>query len=312
MPGGHLPLLAVFMDYRIEAEQDGMRLSDYLRNTLRLSHGEISRLKRLEDGILLCGVRVTVRATLHTGDLLSLALEDRESAESVIPADLPLDILYEDESLIALNKPPFMPTHPSNGHQADTLANALAYYFEKRGTPFVFRTLNRLDRDTSGTVLVSKDRRTAARLSEQLRAGEIRKRYLAVLHGRIDPPAGILDAPIRRVAGSKMEREIAPGDPLAKQARTAYETLAVGTDGCLVSARPLTGRTHQLRVHFSSVGHPIVGDSLYGNPHPAIGRQALHAAELTLIHPYTGAPLTVTAPLPDDIQKLLKEMRLCP
>lgn len=283
-----------------------MRLSDYLYTVLRLSHGEISRLKGPEDGIMLNGTRATVRAVLRAGDLLTLALEDRESAAGVIPADLPLEILYEDDCLIGLNKPPFMPTHPSNGHQEDTLANALAYYFEKRGIPFVFRTLNRLDRDTSGVVLVSKNRRTAALLAGQLREGSVRKRYLALLSGVIDPPAGIIDAPIRRVAGSKMMRETAPGDPNARQARTDYETLAAGQDCCLVMASPLTGRTHQLRVHFSSAGHPITGDSLYGKPDSSIGRQALHAVSLSLIHPCSGRPLTVTAPLPDDIRTLIK------
>lgn len=299
------------MDFRIDSTHDGRSLSDYLRFHLGLSHKSISRLKRLDDGMVLNGVRVTVRADLHEGDLLSLALEDRESTENLLPAALPLDILYEDGHLIALNKPPFMPTHPSHGHSDDTLANALAYYFSQKGKPFVFRTLNRLDRDTSGVVLISKDKQTAGMLSAQMAAGGVRKRYLALLCGVIEPPSGRIDAYIRRVSDSLITRETvdrpAPG---AKAAITEYLRLDCCEKYSLVSASPLTGRTHQLRVHFASVGHPILGDSLYGSADPAIGRQALHAASLTITHPYTGEKLVIEAALPPDIRSVCEENHL--
>lgn len=300
------------MEYRIDSTHDGRSLSDYLRFHLRLSHKGISRLKRLENGMVLNGVRVTVRAILHTGDLLSLALEDQESAENVLPIELPLDILYEDAHLIALNKPPFMPTHPSHKHFDDTLANGLAHYFRQKGESFVFRTLNRLDRDTSGVVLVSKDKQTAGLLSAQMAAGGIQKRYLALLCGVIEPPSGRIDAYIRRVADSIITRETVDGPlPGAKPAITEYTRLACCEKYSLVSASPLTGRTHQLRVHFASLGHPILGDSLYGSADPAIPRQALHAASLKLTHPYSGETVVIEAPLPPDIQSICEENRLC-
>ncbi len=301
------------MDFRIDSTHDGRSLSDYLRLHLELSHKSISRLKRLDNGMVLNGVRVTVRAILREGDLLSLALEDQESAENILPVPLPLDILYEDAHLIALNKPPFMPTHPSHGHSDDTLANGLAFYFRQKGEPFVFRTLNRLDRDTSGVVLVSKDKQTAGLLSAQMASGGIRKHYLALLCGIIEPPSGRIDAYIRRVSDSIITREtVAEPLPGAKAAITEYVLLACSDQYSLVSAAPLTGRTHQLRVHFASVGHPILGDSLYGSADPAIPRQALHAASLTLTHPYTGEEMVIKAPLPSDILSVCEENHLCP
>lgn len=284
----------------------------------------MSRLKRLEDGILLNGCRVTVRATLTEGDLLSLAAEDRpeEVNPALTPSDFRPEVLYEDEWLLAVNKPPFMPTHPSAGHQGDTLANALAGYFADRGIPFIFRAVNRLDRDTSGIVLLSKDKHTAGRLATEMEAGGLKKSYLALLMGQFpahapsfSPAEGSIVTHLRRKAGSKMLRETfwTPCENTVP-AITHYEVLS-RSGGCpelpdgltLLRAMPQTGRTHQLRVQFSFCGHPILGDSLYGSPSPLISRQALHAESLTFSHPVNGQVMTLFAPLPPDIQSLSKE-----
>lgn len=279
------------------------------------SHKAVSRLKRLENGILLNGKRVTVRAILHTGDQLSLAVEDQPEEQNpyLEPVNLPLSILYEDDCVLAVNKPPYMPTHPSMGHTGDTLANAVAFYLQREDRPFVFRAINRLDRDTSGVVLLSKDKFTAARLAGAMEAGKIRKTYLALLCGTLAEDSGIIDAAIRRREASIITREAIPctdGEPLpegAAPALTRYEVIARYTDYTLVRAYPLTGRTHQLRVHFAYIGHPIVGDTLYGCAHPMLSRQALHAETLTFPHPF-GSEQVITAPLPDDLQNLLKEL----
>lgn len=279
------------------------------------SHKAVSRLKRLENGILLNGKRVTVRAILHIGDQLSLAVEDQPEEQNpyLEPIDLPLSILYEDDCILAVNKPPFMPTHPSMGHTGDTLANAVAFYLQRADRPFVFRAINRLDRDTSGVVLLSKDKFTAARLAGAMEAGKIRKTYLALLCGTLAEESGAINAAIRRKERSIITREALPtleGEPLpegAAPALTRYEVLARYTDYTLVRAHPLTGRTHQLRVHFASIGHPIAGDTLYGSAHPTLPRQALHAETLTFPHPFEGERV-ITAPLPDDMQNLLKEL----
>ncbi len=289
-------------------------VSDFLRG-VGYSHKAVSRLKRLEDGILLNGTRVTVRAILHTGDRLSLAVEDRPEEENpyLEPVEMPLEILYEDEGILCVSKPPFMPTHPSMGHTGDTLANGVAYYLSKEGRAFVFRAINRLDRDTSGTVLLAKDRFTAAALASAMGRGEICKTYLALLEGEITDDHGMIDAPIRRREASIITREaisLSPGEELpagAHSALTRYQVICRYAGYTLVRAFPETGRTHQLRVHFAHIGHPIVGDTLYGNAHPTLPRQALHAESLTFPHP-DGRTVQITAPLPADLQTLLKEL----
>lgn len=318
------------MDFTITQDWHNRTVSDFLKG-VGYSHKAVSRLKRLEDGILLNGSRVTVRAILKSGDLLSLAVEDRadDLNQALTPWDCPLEIVYEDEWLLALNKPPFMPTHPSAGHQGDTLANAVAFYFEQKGIPFVFRAVNRLDRDTSGIVLLSKDKHTAAKLAAEMEVGLIRKSYLALLCGAfpseaslppaddsqmsdLSPERGRIYTYLRRKAGSKMLRETF-WNPCegAVPAITDYEVLAGTTSGdrplTLVRAYPQTGRTHQLRVHFAFCGHPILGDTLYGTADECIDRQALHAETLSFIHPATDRPMTLRAPLASDLQNLTKE-----
>lgn len=316
------------MDFQITQDWHNKSVSDFLRG-VGYSHKAVSRLKRLEEGILLNGVRVTVRAMLTCGDLLSLAVEDRpdDLNESLTPWDHPIDVLYEDEWIIALNKPPFMPTHPSAGHQGDTLANAVAGYFAKKGIPFVFRAVSRLDRDTSGIVLLSKDKHTASLLAAEMEGGRIEKCYLALLCGAfpseasMPPPdcgnpsviatdKGRISTHLRRKAGSKMLRETfwMPCEGTVP-AITDYRVLgqADGKRLTMVRAKPITGRTHQLRVHFSFCGHPILGDTLYGTADARIGRQALHAESLAFIHPMTGIPMTLRADLPEDMQNLMKE-----
>lgn len=289
-------------------------VSDFLKG-VGYSHKAISRFKRLEDGIVLNGVRVTVRAILQTGDTLSLAVEDRAEEQNpyLKPVNLPLDVLYEDEGILAVNKPPFMPTHPSLGHTGDTLANAVAFYLARDGSPFVFRAVNRLDRDTSGTVLLAKDRYTAAALAGAMGRGEIRKTYLALLCGALAEERGEINAHIRRKEASIITREAIPckeGEPApegAHPALTRYEVVERYERYTLVRAFPVTGRTHQLRVHFAYIGHPIVGDTLYGSAHPSLPRQALHAESLTFPH-QGGSLRKISAPLPDDLKNLLKEL----
>ena len=208
------------MTYTVTAAHDGQKLLDYLRKTLCLSRAEITALKGKEEGIVLNGVRVTVRAILHEGDVLVLDRADGEAGDGVLPRPMPVDILYEDDDLIAVNKPAGIPTHPSHGHQEDTLANGLAYLFERRGVPFVFRAVNRLDRDTAGVVLVAKNRGAAFLLSRQLTEGLVEKTYLAVVTGTVGE-AGTVEKNIRRREESKMERTVCPSEE-GQYARTDY------------------------------------------------------------------------------------------
>lgn len=252
------------MQYTINDEYSGMLLREYLRGVLGLSHGTLTALKKDLLGILLNGEHATARAVLHAGDRLTLALEDAESPSLLLPVDLPIEVLYEDGACVVCSKPPFMPTHPSHGHYTDTLANALAFRYAEQGVPFVFRAVNRLDSGTSGAVLVARSRAAAAAFGHAMQNGGIGKVYLALLRGDGLPERGEIDAPIARLRESIILRGVSPdGD----RALTRYRRICscdIGGERCTaVLAEPVTGRTHQLRVHFSHIGHPIYGDTLY-------------------------------------------------
>ena len=293
------------MQWIVTPEEDALCVREFLRRKLPLSSKMLKYLKYREDGILVNGERVTVRRLLRAGDRLSLAIADSVSAP-IAPAALPLDILYEDSELVVPAKPAGMPTHPSHNHHTDTVANALAARYAAQGIPFVFRPINRLDRDTSGLLLIARNKLAAGTLTRAMQRGEIHKTYLAVLEGEDCPDSGLIDRPLHRTAESIIVREVcAPDAPDAAPSRTAYQVLARGGGCSLAEAVPLTGRTHQLRVHFASIGHPIAGDTLYGIPNGRIGRQALHARSLRFPHPSTGETMTLTAPLPPDLKELI-------
>lgn len=297
------------MEYRMTNNECGMTVKTYLHTVLHLSGAQITALKKDPRGILVAGEHVTVRYVLHEGDVLTLADTDTECSDNIVPTAMPLNILYEDDAIMVLNKPPYMPTHPSHGHYTDTLANGLASLFEKRGIPFVFRSCSRLDRDTSGLVTVAKTRAAAYHFQCAHTAGEVGKEYLAVLTGHLTPAVGEISGCIRRQEDSVITRIVTEDD--GAPALTRYRVLAYGeaSDGrplTLVSAVPVTGRTHQLRVHFAHLGHPILGDFLYGEENDAlIGRQALHCRKTSFLHPVSGVPMTHRASLPEDFAALL-------
>lgn len=289
------------MAKRFEIETPS-RVKEYLTDTLRLSSKFITFLKKREDGILLNGVRVTVRAAMKAGDVLSLALDEEKENPSILPTRLPLSVLYEDEDILAVNKPYGMPTHPSQGHFSDTLANAVAYYYKEKGRPFVFRAVNRLDGDTSGVVLIAKNRRAASLLSDALREGRVEKTYLALLSAIPEEANGRITSYIRRKSGSVLLREsLDEKTDGADYAETDYRVIGTGNGVALAEVRPKTGRTHQIRVHMRSIGCPLLGDYLYGKEE-GFHRQALHAKSLSFPHPTSGEYVTVTAELPDDMR----------
>ncbi len=303
------------MEIIVDKKHDNLPLLTFLTHELGLSRRSISRLKRLDRGIVLNGDQVTVRALLHEGDRLVLMCEDEKSAESILPSNIPIDIIYEDDDIIAVNKPPHMPTHPSHGHYTDTLANAAAYYFESRGIPFVFRAANRLDRDTSGIVLIAKNRHAAYCLSNEVENRQTVKCYLAVLSGIPSEKSGRIIAYIRRKKKSIITREALdyPTDD-SSFSETLYKVIGEGENACAAVAMPITGRTHQLRLHFAHIGHPIIGDDMYGSASDLIDRQALHAYSLTFAHPSSenGTEMSVYAPFPEDILSLLRSVKISP
>ena len=296
------------MIYKISAEENGKTVKEILRYGVGLSLAFTKQLKFLDNGIMLNGEKVTVRRTVSAGDILFLATEDVQKDGVLTPTPLPLDIAYEDEYIVMPNKSADMPTHPSHNHRGDTLADALAYKYQEEGIPFVFRAISRLDRNTSGILLIAKDRISASRLSASMKNGDISKKYIAILEGELDFDEGTIDTYIKREAESIIFRRVCKENEGGDRAITKYKLLAKSNGYSLVLASPITGRTHQLRVHFSHMGAPILGDDMYGNESPLISRHALHALSLEFIHPKTNTPITVCAPPSEDISRVIVEL----
>ena len=294
------------MEFLVDAEYDGRLLRDFLFKRLMLSRAIVADLKN-KDGIAVNGVHATARYVLKAGDRVSASIEDTyaDCDEALYPSDIPLDIIFEDEHIIAINKPPFMPTHLSHGHRADTLANALKAEFDRRALPFVMRAVNRLDTDTSGIVIVAKNRYAADRFAKTKL--QYKKLYTAICLGEV-PKSGEIKSYIRRLGESIITRASYPEGKASEFAHTKFERVDTFNGFSVVSCEPVTGRTHQLRVHLSSIGHPIVGDDLYGGGF-GINRQALHAQILKFTHPFTGEMHELTAPLPFDMANFIKEKR---
>ncbi len=291
------------MEYRVDKETAGKTVLEVTKRELGISTALLKHLKFLDHGICVGGERVTVRYVLREGDLLTLAVEDTASGQTATPTDLPLPVLYEDENCVVPNKPADMPTHPSCGHREDTVANALAFRYREQGIPFVFRPVNRLDRNTSGILLIGRNRIAAAKLSEAMRKGQIRKAYLAILEGVPKKEGGLIRTYIRRTEKSVILRENCEEGQGGDLALTRYRVLLRSDTHALVCAAPLTGRTHQLRVHFSGIGCPILGDDLYGSTSPLMERHALHSCALIFPRVGDGAPITVRSPLPEDMAR---------
>lgn len=279
---------------KLTVSEDGKIIKEYLLDN-GFSTSQIRTLKRAENGITVNGEPSTVGRLLKNGDILELNTEDT-CPTPVEPADIPLDILYEDDDILCVNKPKGMPTHP-HGNRVATLANAFVF----RYPTLVFRPVSRLDTNTSGIVLIAKNRYISSLLAKEISCGSIKKTYIALLDGIPTEKEGFISAPIARKEGSIIERCVSES---GKEAITEYSALAVGNGHALVEAHPQTGRTHQLRVHFSHIGCPIHGDGLYGADADDCRGQTLHASALSFIRPTTGERITVTAPPPQDFVDL--------
>lgn len=299
------------MDIVITEKYDGATLLSYLKYTLRISSACITKLKKDVHGLEINGKHVTVRYILKQGDSLHINTLDseRDLNESILPVDIPLDIIYEDDNLLAVNKPPFMPTHPSHNHYDDTLANGVSYLFKSREIPFVFRPIGRLDRNTSGIVILAKNLPSAGHFTRERQNNTLCKSYIAILCGEIDGERGTIDAPIRRMQESIITRTVCDAaDEGAADAKTEWELLYRGHNISVVRAYPKTGRTHQLRVHFSYIGHPILGDDLYGEKSEHIDRHALHAYSLSFPLPMSFEEKHLYADIPEDMARAFKEI----
>ncbi|MGN0485118.1 MAG: RluA family pseudouridine synthase [Lachnospiraceae bacterium] len=284
------------LEYKIQEQENGISVQEFLKKR-GYSHHILTALKKMPESILRNGVWVYMRDLLKTGEILTILIQETMPSE-IKAVNLPLSIVYEDEDLLVVDKPAGMAIHPSMQHYDNTLANAVVYYYEKQKIPFTFRCVNRLDRDTSGLTVIAKHMLSSHLLSQAVRTRNLHREYLAIADG-ILPPSGVIDAPIARKEGSVLERCI---DPVhGERAVTHYRTLDYKDGLSLVALQLETGRTHQIRVHLQSIGHPLIGDFLYHPQNSKMKRQALHSYRLTFSHPITKKPLQFTAPMPSDM-----------
>jgi 23S rRNA pseudouridine1911/1915/1917 synthase len=254
------------------------------------------------------GVRRKAGEKLAGGETLRVVVQAPAAAEPR-PEAVPLTILFEDDDLLVVDKPAGMPVHPGPGHSGNTLVNALlAHCPDLPGIGGVQRPgiVHRLDKDTSGLMVVAKTERAHAGLSAQFKDRSLHKTYLALVEGRVQPPEALVDAPIGRDPNNR--RRMAIDGVAAREAQTSYRTLAAYEGYTLIEATLHTGRTHQIRVHLASLGHPLAGDTLYGKASKLVGRQFLHAHRLTFRHPAGGRELSFESPLPEDLEAALQQL----
>ena len=297
------------LELTVTADQAGEKIDTLLRRELRLSGTVIRRVKWLDDGILLDGMRVTTACRPAAGQVLSVRVADPDGQGDMVPTPGPLDIVYEDGDLLVLNKAPGVLVHPGPGHYSDTLCNYIAWYYKKAGISADVHPVQRLDKGTSGLLVVAKHPHAQEQLKGQLHTPTFRRIYLAVCEGIPRPPEGRIDAPIGRDPNSVVGRCVRPD---GARAVTHYEVL--GTEGglSLLRLRPETGRTHQLRVHMASIGHPLAGDFLYGTEcRQILQGHALHASRICLRQPITGQAIQVESPLPQPLAALLPPSPAC-
>lgn len=297
--------------WTITENQEGSRLTQFLRGA-GCSHHVLTHLKNTPNGILLNGAPVFSSQKLTAGDQVQITVTETESSPNITPVPLPLDIVYEDEDLMIINKPADMPIHPSMDNHENTLANAVQYYFASRGIPFVYRCINRLDRDTSGLLIIARHIYSGSVLARMSANREIHREYLAIVQGVL-PLEGTVSAPIARAEGSAIKRCV--DEARGEEAITHFHRIGTFTAAdasaeriSLARLRLETGRTHQIRVHMAHIGHPLLGDFLYNPGDNKIRRQALHSHRLEFHHPVTGKPLSFTSRLPADMGSLLPPM----
>ncbi len=286
------------LDYSISKEYAGTDILGFLKSR-GYSRTIITHLKRTPDGIRRNGVWARTGDTLTEGDRLTVTLQEKEGSSGILPVPLPLHIMYEDEDILVIDKPAGMPIHPSHGNHDNTLANALVCYYGLQGISFTYRCINRLDKNTSGLLIVAKHMLSASLLSAMIRERRIEREYLALAKG-LTPAEGTIIAPIARRTGSTIERcvDVSGGE----YACTHYRRLDYRSGYSLLSVTLDTGRTHQIRVHLKHIGHPLPGDFLYHPDYTVISRQALHSHRLTFSHPITGKKMEFLSPLPDDMK----------
>ena len=288
------------LTYIIKAQDTYKNVKDVLIKHFKISHRLLTKLKR-QNCIYKNDIKCFVNDNVLINDKISVSFNYSEEND-IVPINMPIDIIYEDESLLIVNKPYNMPVHPSHSHYTDSLSNGISYYFNSIKLYKKIRPVNRIDKDTSGIVIFAKNEYIQECLVKQMKQNVFKKKYLAVLSGILEKDSSTISAPIARKNNSIIEREIREDGDLAI---SHFKVLERFNNMTLVEYTLETGRTHQLRVHSKYIGHPIVGDSLYGSENFLISRQALHAYEVSFVHPINKEKMLIHSNLPDDIKKLV-------
>jgi RluA family pseudouridine synthase len=292
-----------WLEYVVAEEDAGMTVEQIVREKMSVSGRMLQRLTRSK-GIQLNRKPPFLKRQVKPGDCVSVRVTDQkpQPVHAEEAPDIPLDILYEDDHLVVVNKPAGLMVHPVGPGQTDTLVHALTHLFQKRGTAASVHAVHRLDKNTSGAVLLAKSSYGHQLADRLLREGGIDREYLAVATGRIEQERGTIDAPIGRDPRHPTKRRVTEqGD----EAVTHYEVVARSDQTTLVRMRLETGRTHQIRVHFQHIGHPLAGDTMYGGKKLGFSRQALHAQTLRFAHPLSGELVEAQAPLPEDMRRFI-------
>lgn len=281
--------------FTVPQAMDGMDAGMFLRKYCAVSARLLTRLKRTENGITRNGKLLRSIDTVNSGDVITLKFPDEEL--SVEPTEGKLDILFEDKNILAVNKSPFMPVHPVHEHIFDTLANIVSYHQLKNGESYTFRAVNRLDRNTSGIVIIAKDRLTASILPNT-----VKKKYTAICEGELFG-SGTIDAPLALKEGHTICREVRAG---GIHAVTHWRSIAVRGNHTMLELILETGRTHQIRTHMAYIGHPLAGDDMYGGHLDIFNRQCLHCSQAEFENPYTGERIVIDCPAREFLDKFNK------
>lgn len=289
------------LSYQIDKDEHYDNVLHVLKEQFLLSDRLITKLKKANK-IYLNSLPTYTKKSVTVGDTVSVLIDFEEDNSNIVASNIPLNIIYEDDYLLVLNKPANIAIHPSILHFDNSLSNGVKFYFDKLGLKKKIRIVNRLDRNTSGIVILAKNEYIQECLIKQMKTNEFKKEYLAIAKGFLESKSGTLNFPIARKEGSIIERTVSSdGD----SAITHYDVVKEFNNLSLVHIVLETGRTHQIRVHFSHIGHPILGDTLYGSPSELINRQALHSYKLTFIHPVTKKELILESSLPNDIKNII-------
>lgn len=283
------------LTYTVPEKYDGVTVQTFLRRGCGVSARLLAKLKRVDRGMTADGTPVRSIDRLRAGQ--SVALRLPEDTIRLEPVDMPLAVVYEDEDVLVVNKPPYLAVHPSAGHEEPTLAAAAVAYYARQGTPHAFRPINRLDRNTSGLLLAAKNAQAA-----HLLGGNVQKEYLALVLGRLEGE-GVIEQPIRLKPGFGITREVGEG---GKYCKTRWRSLAADDELSLLRVAIETGRTHQIRVHMAWLGHPLAGDTMYGNDAVVLPRHGLHCCSMRFVHPVSGCPIGLSAPLPSDMAEVVR------